>query len=50
VAVLRARGAVDESVSVSLPGGELVIEWNGAGESLWMTGPADFVFDGWIEL
>jgi diaminopimelate epimerase len=50
MAVLRARGEVDSHVAVSLPGGQLVIEWNGPGEPLWMTGPADFVFDGWIEL
>jgi diaminopimelate epimerase len=50
VAVLRARGAVDRAVAVRLPGGELRIEWEGPGEPLWMSGPAGFVFDGWIDL
>ncbi len=44
VAVLRRRDRVAERVRVTLPGGELEIEWRGAG-SLWMTGPASFVFD-----
>jgi diaminopimelate epimerase len=45
VAVLHRRGRVDDSVRVDLPGGELQIEWRGPGHSLWMTGPAQFVFD-----
>ena len=50
VAVLRARGRVDDNVRVELPGGELDIEWRGAGSPLWMTGPAAFVFDGeWLD-
>jgi len=46
VAVLRRRGLVDEDVTVVLPGGELSIRWPGPGETLWMTGPAAFVFEG----
>ncbi|HVT32305.1 MAG TPA: diaminopimelate epimerase [Rhodanobacteraceae bacterium] len=46
VAVLRRRGRVDNDVAVALPGGELGIRWNGPGETLWMTGPATFVFEG----
>jgi diaminopimelate epimerase len=46
VAVLRRRGRVDNDVAVSVPGGELEIRWNGPGETLWMTGPATFVFEG----
>jgi diaminopimelate epimerase len=45
MAVLRRRGLVDDRVTVALPGGELEIEWPGQGE-LWMTGPAQFVFEG----
>lgn len=37
-------------VSVTLPGGELVISWQGEGSPVLMTGPASFVFDGMIEL
>ncbi|KQX97687.1 diaminopimelate epimerase [Rhodanobacter sp. Root480] len=49
MAVLRARGEVDESVTVDLPGGALQIDWAGPGQPLWMTGPAAFVFEGeWL--
>ncbi len=48
-AVLRQRNAVNPSVRVDLPGGSLQIEWAGAGQPLWMTGPAAFVFEGtWL--
>lgn len=46
MAVLRRRGEVDEAVEVTLPGGDLAIHWPGPGHTLWMTGPAAFVFDG----
>jgi diaminopimelate epimerase len=49
MAVLRRRGEVDERVRVELPGGALTIEWAGPGQTLWMTGPATFVFEGeWL--
>ncbi|GAB3790500.1 diaminopimelate epimerase [Dyella agri] len=49
MAVLRRRGEVDEQVQVDLPGGALRIAWPGPGHTLWMTGPAAFVFDGtWL--
>lgn len=46
MAVLHQRGEVDNQVSVSLPGGELLIDWRGPGHTLWMTGPAAFAFEG----
>ena len=46
VAVLHRRGSVDDDVVVALPGGELEISWTGPGATLWMTGPAAFVFEG----
>lgn len=46
VAVLRRRARVDAEVRVALPGGELVIQWQGPGQRLWMSGPAAFVFEG----
>ena len=46
VAVLRRRGRVDADVAVALPGGGLEIGWTGPGATLWMTGPAAFVFEG----
>jgi len=49
MAVLSLRGEVDQRVKVTLPGGTLTIEWAGPGETLWMTGPASFVFEGqWL--
>ncbi len=44
MAVLRRRGAVDADVRVDLPGGSLAITWPGPGHTLWMRGPAAFVF------
>ncbi|HEX5354352.1 MAG TPA: diaminopimelate epimerase [Rhodanobacteraceae bacterium] len=50
VAALRRGGRVGDAVRVELPGGALDIRWQGAGHSLWMTGPAAFSFDGtWPE-
>jgi len=46
MAVLHQRGEVDDRVQVDLPGGTLRIDWAGPGRSLWMTGPAAFVFEG----
>ncbi|MDA3915120.1 diaminopimelate epimerase [Oleiagrimonas sp.] len=46
MAVLRLLGKVDHEVDVRLPGGHLMISWDGPGKPLWMTGPACFVFEG----
>jgi diaminopimelate epimerase len=46
-------GWLDERVDVDTRGGKLTIEWAGARDrsaSVWMTGPAEFVFDGETEL
>jgi diaminopimelate epimerase len=40
-----AKGLVGERVTVSLPGGDLVIEWR-EGASIWMSGPATEAFRG----
>ncbi len=45
----RLHDRLDERVEVHLPGGELVISWQGIGEPVWMTGPAVKVFDGRID-
>jgi diaminopimelate epimerase len=50
VAIGHKRGLLAETVSVSLPGGELSIRWRGPGEHLWMTGPAVKVFSGQVEI
>lgn len=48
VAVLHGRGRVDAraGVAVDLPGGRLVIHWDGPGHAVRMRGPAVFVFEG----
>ncbi len=51
VAVGRRWQRLGAQVQVQLQGGELSIAWDGRPEhSLWMTGPATFVFEGSIEL
>lgn len=43
-------GLLDEQVCVQLPGGELTIRWQGESHPVWMTGPAESVFEGSIDL
>jgi len=51
MAVLRAWNLVDESVTVTLPGGKLLISWSGKSDGIvWMSGPAVTVFEGEISL
>jgi diaminopimelate epimerase len=50
VVVSILRGVVDRTVTVALRGGELSIQWEGAGASVSMTGPAASVFTGRIEI
>lgn len=44
------QGLLDDGVQVSLPGGDLKIEWLGRGHSVFMTGPATSVYDGQINI
>jgi diaminopimelate epimerase len=46
----RLQGLLDPRVEVGLPGGELVIEWQGEDTPVMMSGPAETVFEGTIEL
>ena len=49
MSVLRAWGLIDESVTVTLPGGDLLISWSGkVDDPVWMSGPAVTVFEGEI--
>jgi diaminopimelate epimerase len=50
VAVGYVRGWLGPRVSVALPGGELVVEWNGEGEPVWLTGPTQLAFQGEFDL
>jgi diaminopimelate epimerase len=45
-AVARLWGETDDTVTVSLPGGDLDIAWRGDDEPLWMTGPAVRIYEG----
>ena len=45
VVAARLQGLVGERVDITLPGGTLVIEWNGRGE-VYLAGPAERVFAG----
>lgn len=44
----KLRGQLDMPVTVHLPGGDLEIEWQGAGHPVIMTGPATTVYEGQI--
>lgn len=44
------QGLLDSPVEVSLPGGKLDIEWSGQGTSVFMTGPAEYVYEGVFEM
>lgn len=46
VAAGHRRNRLDDAVTVALNGGELVIDWAGGDNHLWMTGPATTVFEG----
>jgi len=50
VAIGRKRGLLDDMVKVNLPGGQLMINWQGEGSRLWMTGPAARVYTGQVEI
>ncbi len=46
----RELGLLDDEVSVRLPGGELVVSWRGLGEPVWLTGRAELISEGSIDL
>ena len=50
VAAGIARGLLDSPVKVATRGGELEIAWAGEAQPVSMTGPAQFVFEGEIEV
>jgi len=43
-------GHLEDVVIVSLPGGDLTIEWHGSDSSVFLTGPASFVFEGDVQI
>lgn len=44
------RGRLTSPVTVSMRGGQLTIRWDGEGQPVWMSGPAESVFEGEITL
>lgn len=48
VAVGVAKNLLSNNVKVELLGGNLFIEWKGFGNSLYMTGPAKHIYEGYI--
>jgi diaminopimelate epimerase len=50
VAIGQQRGWLEQEVRVDLPGGTAMVAWPGAGQSIWLTGPATTVFKGSIDL
>ena len=50
VAVARTWRMVDDEVSVDLPGGRLQIRWQGGATPVYMTGPAETVYEGSISI
>ena len=41
----HVKGLVGDRVDITQPGGLLTVEWNGRGD-VYLTGPAEFIFDG----
>jgi diaminopimelate epimerase len=50
VVIGRQQDLLDSKVKVDLPGGTLHIRWHDENSPVKMTGPAEFVFDGHIQL
>ena len=44
------RGMLDDEVTVRLPGGQLVVSWRGGDEPVWLTGDAELISEGNIDL
>jgi diaminopimelate epimerase len=50
VVIGQTRGVLDEEVSVSLPGGQVVVSWHGSGTPVWLRGNAELISEGMLEL
>ena len=46
----RLLGLLDDEVAVRLPGGQLMVSWHGAAEPVWLTGNAELISEGTIDL
>ena len=43
-------GLLDTDIEVSLPGGQVMVSWRGGSEPVWLTGNAELVSEGFIDL
>jgi diaminopimelate epimerase len=50
MAIARRNDLIDDEARVVLPGGELIVRWPGAGQTLWLEGPAEVSFRGHVDL
>ncbi len=50
VVAARQLGLVDDKVRVNLPGGQLVVSWRGDADTVWLTGNAEYISEGTINL
>ncbi len=46
----QALGLLGPDVSVRLPGGQLVVSWHGGSQPVWLTGNAEFISEGIMDL
>ncbi|MEM1263088.1 MAG: diaminopimelate epimerase [Pseudomonadota bacterium] len=46
----RLAGHLDERVTLTLPGGDLVVSWRGLNDPVWLRGPADYAYHGTLDL
>lgn len=50
VVIGQKRGALDEEVSVHLPGGKVMVSWHGSETPVWLRGNAELINEGTLEL
>jgi len=50
VVAARRQGRVDDTVTVNLPGGQLVVSWRRPADPVWLTGNAELISEGTIDL
>ena len=46
----QVMGLLEEAVDVRLPGGQVVVSWRGGSEPVWLTGNAEFISEGIMDL
>jgi diaminopimelate epimerase len=46
----QTLGLLNETVNVKLPGGQLVVSWRGDSEPVWLTGNAEYISEGIMDL